>query len=243
MVVAWLSRAPSARFKCLKRTASLLAHNRSSPKRSAGTRASSPSPCSQATAFVTLSAVERNPGAITSTRSPRRSMGRIRTVGGEPRSATHLQRVPLEETIDAVEIDDQRYPLLFLVEIALEFGRAGVHRLANGLRVLDMPAASEGEESLRLWAELAVEQADMDVSTAHSLDDPALGVAHPDGELRVAVGLHAAAEGQLGPPVETDVRNAQHASMFKSVVDGVAQRAAELQLGGGGLGAPAFGRP
>ncbi len=69
------SRANKALRSWAKRRSSELAHNRSSPNSSGGTRGAKPARFRNATPFSSCSCVQRKPGATTSTTSPALSRG------------------------------------------------------------------------------------------------------------------------------------------------------------------------
>src|SRR6185312_16577128 len=140
-----------------------------------------------------------------------------RTSDAHP-SAAHLQHGAKEKSVDAVEVDDERQPLAVLVEIAFELGRAVVDLPPHGFRIVDSPAAAEADERLRIRAHLPVEKGDVRPAALHGRENAALGIAHPDRELRVAEYLRAAAERQLRAAVRTHVRDAQHAAALERTV-------------------------
>src|SRR5262245_37391472 len=145
-------------------------------------------------------------------------------------SATHLQHTDSgDEAVHAVEIDDERNTTLILVEILLHLRRIPVHGPTHGIRIVDAPAPVESHESLRGRIEIAVEQHEVGI-LADRLENSTLRIAHPDGELRIAVDLHTAAEGKMRLPQLIDVRDADRLAALDGAVDDLLDSGVELEL-------------
>src|SRR5688572_1642327 len=158
-----------------------------------------------------------------------RSRGDIRR---PTESALHLEQRAAEETLDAVEIDDQRVALAVLVLPLLERMGTLVDALARRFAPIDASFASKNHEIATVRPKVAVDQGHRRI-LFHAVENRAVGHAHPNGERRVAIRLSAAAKRELRCTV-LDVRDHDRLPALERRVHGFFHVLGQLQLGQNG---------
>src|SRR6185503_7024947 len=149
-----------------------------------------------------------------------------------PRSALHFQQRTAEETLDAVELDDQRITFAVLVLPLLVHMGGLVDALARGLALINASLATKNHEIATVGPKVAIDQRHGGI-LLHAVENRPVRHADPDRQRRIAVGLRAAAKRELGRAV-LDIRDHDRLPALERRVDGLFHLVGQLELGQNG---------